>query len=699
MAFTVCILVAATGIGLAYVQIHDLERAADWAQLFSLVLALVPLAAWWRAGGRTTGTTPDQSDRAQRALATAVLRQWRNEIVLRQLDDPMPLAVRWRLVEFDRRERVSSQSRPDFMRSLLRIGRRRFEGRTDDIAVMVDAFRKLDPPRLVILGEPGMGKTTLASLLLRELLKDNDATSQVPVLFSLSGWRATEESLHDWLARRLATDYPMLRAAEFGTDAPRALVTDRRILPILDGLDEMPDSLRPAAISEINAVTTRDDAVVVTCRTAEYEATLALGAGVRGGAVIVPLPPRPADVVAYLTSLLRSQHGRRHVWSEVLQELATGRPTPLAVALATPLNLWLLRKIYIDSDNDPRTLRNRTTFPNPGAITGYLLDHLTTTLVSAGRPGIPATSSRRMWRPEDAQRWLSFLACHLDRTGSRDLAWWQLRQSVTVRPVHRAVTGAALGLVFALLSGATAGLVGLALDVPRLAATTGLVGGFMVGLAFGLAADTTATPAYADLRLRPERVSSLLRTVGYATVTWLAIGVAVGVLLTITGVEVGAVGPTIIGTAFGLVYGFMVWVATPVTDYRVQSPASVLRGDLQLALVRTMVFVLVGGTVAALTATVMGGAAPYVVFALATAFMVALIVGAPPKVASSVYLSMTVILARRGRSPLRLMRFLEYAHQLGLLRQNGPVYQFRHAMLQHRLAQACPCPARPTDPV
>ncbi|MYR55010.1 hypothetical protein GTY54_01690 [Streptomyces sp. SID625] len=46
-----------------------------------------------------------------------------------------------------------------------------------------------------------------------------------------------------------------------------------------------------------------------------------------------------------------------------------------------------------------------------------------------------------------------------------------------------------------------------------------------------------------------------------------------------------------------------------------------------------------------------------------------------------------VQLAFRERTPVRLMAFLEDAHQRNLLRVTGPVYQFRHARLQERLTQ------------
>ena len=46
-----------------------------------------------------------------------------------------------------------------------------------------------------------------------------------------------------------------------------------------------------------------------------------------------------------------------------------------------------------------------------------------------------------------------------------------------------------------------------------------------------------------------------------------------------------------------------------------------------------------------------------------------------------------VWLALTGRLPWRLMTFLEDARHRGVLRQAGPVCQFRHALLQERLAR------------
>ena len=59
-----------------------------------------------------------------------------------------------------------------------------------DIATLVAEFRSLRRPLLVILGEAGAGKTTLAVQILLELLRVRPAGSPepVPVLTSFAGW-------------------------------------------------------------------------------------------------------------------------------------------------------------------------------------------------------------------------------------------------------------------------------------------------------------------------------------------------------------------------------------------------------------------------------------------------------------------------------------------------------------------------------
>ncbi|MEU2718035.1 hypothetical protein [Streptomyces sp. NPDC007205] len=61
--------------------------------------------------------------------------------------------------------------------------------------------------RLVILGEPGSGKSVLAILLTLGLLKDRAPGGPLPVLLPASSWDPVRESLDDWIVRTLALPY------------------------------------------------------------------------------------------------------------------------------------------------------------------------------------------------------------------------------------------------------------------------------------------------------------------------------------------------------------------------------------------------------------------------------------------------------------------------------------------------------------
>jgi hypothetical protein len=54
---------------------------------------------------------------------------------------------------------------------------------------------------------------------------------------------------------------------------------------------------------------------------------------------------------------------------------------------------------------------------------------------------------------------------------------------------------------------------------------------------------------------------------------------------------------------------------------------------------------------------------------------------------SARYCLSVLTLWMRRRTPLMLIQFLDYAHQVGLIRRVGPVYQFRHLNYQRYLVE------------
>src|SRR5438093_5679066 len=99
--------------------------------------------------------------------------------------------------------------------------------------------------RMVILGPAGYGKTVAALTLLKHINTTDGVTPPLAELFRLAEWyrwqaEHPDEALSTWLADQLAETYPQTRGA-----IAQALVDDR-LVPVLDGLDEVPASHRRA---------------------------------------------------------------------------------------------------------------------------------------------------------------------------------------------------------------------------------------------------------------------------------------------------------------------------------------------------------------------------------------------------------------------------------------------------------------------
>ena len=121
---------------------------------------------------------------------------------------------------------------------------------------------------LLILGEPGSGKTTtlleLASILLARVEKDS--AERIPIVLNLSSWNK-QQKLEEWMADRLSNIYSVPR------QIARSWLGKGYLIPMLDGLDEVKTEQQADCVAAINEYITKTepDGLVVCCRLMEYQ--------------------------------------------------------------------------------------------------------------------------------------------------------------------------------------------------------------------------------------------------------------------------------------------------------------------------------------------------------------------------------------------------------------------------------------------
>ncbi|MEQ4722194.1 NACHT domain-containing protein [Nonomuraea sp. B19D2] len=656
--------------------------SAGFAQLLAMATGaiglgngLVQFLSWWRKRGAAT-SAPTSADvaTAKDILGGLVTQQWRDETVLRSLCDPEPMPLPWRSA--GRRELAD---RPEIIAK----GTVAFPGLDVHIADMARNFRALRSRRLVILGGPGTGKTTLAVQLVLELLRTREPEEPVPVLLSAARWDdRVYQRLQDWLAASLAMDYPALRAEGLGLDMPETLVARGEVLPVIDGLDELPDTARADMLTALNRSMYETDQLILTCRTEQFaESVEEIGDALTAAAVIEPQPMSPAAAADYLEACLPPVP--HSVWPHVLEELRKGTAPALSEVTSTSLGLWLVRATYIGPRVDPSPLLELGR-GSAAELHDHLCDQLIPALVSTRTPanGPPQPfRPQHAWTAEQVDRWLTYLSRQLARNEEdpRDVAWWHLAHytsSRTVRIGAAIAIGAVVWLAFALLTGE-----------PRL--------GALIGLFSALVAETligswfTESPGHADFHLR-GRLAELLPALRDGLIVG-ALGAIVGWLMPYasrtpefaptSSAEIGLL--SFVG--YVALLSLIRWVESPTADLTARSPRSTWQADRNLTAIRILGGLVVG---LATTGVLLYSALPLtmtIVVGLVLGLLFGLVLGRHH--AWLAYKLTVPRLATKGRLPLRAMDFLDDAHRLGLLRTEGPYYQFRHIELQQHLAR------------
>lgn len=422
---------------------------------------------------------PEQIAAAAGHLATRVSDQGNEQELRRRIRDPYPLPLRWHTAPGRLTDHVANMrgTRPGAEPSPLVL-----DGRFEDIATV---YRTVPSKRLVVLGGVGSGKSIIAQRLVLDLidtpLTDADPVPvPVPVLFSVRSWNPADNRLVDWLAGQILRDYHGFTAlGQDGRSLAAGLLEARRVLPVLDGFDEMAPSLYPDALRELNAT---DMPLVLTSRPGQYAAAVAEAGVLRRAAAITLDDLVLDDLTPYLPDT--TQPSAPDKWSAFLERLREGSgeltSTAAGSALASPLMVGLARAVYSNNRQDgpdPVELLDSERFASAEAVKSHLLEQFLPAVYER-RPAGPSrpgeVRSTPQWEIEDVRRWLGHLARRRPDQ-DLDLAWWLMgndvprSQRILVFGVLAAVMGALAGLVVFGPVGAVAGTVA----VGTLGATVG----------------------------------------------------------------------------------------------------------------------------------------------------------------------------------------------------------------------------------
>ncbi|MBE9214522.1 NACHT domain-containing protein [Plectonema cf. radiosum LEGE 06105] len=137
---------------------------------------------------------------------------------------------------------------------------------------VIDFFNQMGEGRtLLILGEPGSGKTTTLVKLAQSLIAriEKDPTLPIPVVFDLSLWANKRETIAKWLVEVLFDEYGI-------TDKSicEKWIKEEQLILLLDGLDEVKAEHRNNCLLALNQFIQSHGMteIVVCCRIQEYQA-------------------------------------------------------------------------------------------------------------------------------------------------------------------------------------------------------------------------------------------------------------------------------------------------------------------------------------------------------------------------------------------------------------------------------------------
>ncbi|MGI9000291.1 MAG: NACHT domain-containing protein [Pseudonocardia sp.] len=267
--------------------------------------------------------------------------------------------------------------------------------------------------RVIVYGEPGTGKSTVAVALTLGLIDRLEFGGRlIPLTLSLSSWDVREE-FATWLNRRLEDTYPSVRLTSGESPRGRAgnLMSSGRFIFILDGLDELPKASISQAVADIDKFFFRDQHLCLLTRQASSLHVLQ-------GAMHLRLAISDiSSVHAYLTSL--SEESSINELSQISREILVDPGGNLADMLRRPLYLILVCQ-SLASGHITSTKIIETTKTDVASVKAMLFSAVIDR----------ALQSTQFLRHARARSWLVYFGGELHARNVQAFAWWRIGDAV-----------------------------------------------------------------------------------------------------------------------------------------------------------------------------------------------------------------------------------------------------------------------------
>jgi hypothetical protein len=297
---------------------------------------------------------------------------------------------------------------------------------------ILEVFEKPDiAGHLLILGDLGAGKTTtmldLAKSLLEKAKQDTD--EPIPVIINLSSWKNLRQSMSEWLIEELKSKYKISKRIF------RKCLENKRLLPMLDGLDEVKPESQESCIDAINLWLNDElcPLFIVICSRQEEYTNHHNQLNLNGAILLKSLTDN--QIQSYLTNIDRNE----------LWELLQGNPELLQL-VRTPLLLSITILSYSELSLDEWHQQNSTK-----NLIKLLLDAYIQTMF---RRRFGNISYRNDKLPLDKQTkyWLKSLALQMGKESQTEFLVEKMHSSTwllnTSKIIYRFIIGFILCLLF-----------------------------------------------------------------------------------------------------------------------------------------------------------------------------------------------------------------------------------------------------------